>query len=260
MKIWMSKQTNRRNLFAAHTIAGMLGILLLAALLIAGTAALVLASEEYKEASALLLCLLVSAVLIFLACRLGRSRLRDAVIFFKDDEERLYVLDARQSVPYRRGFTGSIRSSMEIQQKLDGIKREAERKGTVPPEAVEILKVERIKEHAGSCSLVCRIRRDQGQAGKWTYHLIRGYEGEEELRYQLERKRTWTGAVLPEKNRNPLGIFLSLPAFVLFGLLGLGSHPALALLPQKLYFPCLAGTALSLYSLIYFLVRQRRGE
>ena len=118
MKIWMSKQTNRRNLFAAHTIAGMLGILLLAALLIAGTAALVLASEEYKEASALLLCLLVSAVLIFLACRLGRSRLRDAVIFFKDDEDRLYVLDARQCVPYRRGFTGSIRSSMEIQQRI----------------------------------------------------------------------------------------------------------------------------------------------
>ena len=260
MKVWMSHRTQQKNHIAVQMLSGLFGILALAFLLILGTAGLILLTDEYREAAAFILCLFITSVVIFLAFRLGRSQHRDATIFCRDDEDRLYVLDVRQWSRYRRGLTGSIQTFVEIEKNLEAIKNEVEKANIVPPGAVEILKVESIKEHPGSYSLVCWIRNSQEKTGKWTYHLVRGYEDEEELRYLLERKRTWNNAVELKESRNPVCIFLSLAALVIFGMLCLGSHPYFGILSQVLYFPCLGGAMFSLSSMIYFIIKYRRGE
>ena len=83
---------------------------------------------------------------------------------------------------------------------------------------------------------------------------------EELLLRQLERRKIWAGALELAENRNPRFILLSALACAGFSALCVLSHPALARLPQEIYFPCLGAAFLSLGCLVYFVIRQRRGE
>ena len=55
-------------------------------------------------------------------------------------------------------------------------------------------------------------------------------------------------------------ILISALVCVSFGALCVLSHPAVAQLPQGLYFPCLGAAFAALCVLVYLVVRQRRGE
>ena len=83
---------------------------------------------------------------------------------------------------------------------------------------------------------------------------------EELLLRQLERRKSWAGALELAENRNPRFILLSALACAGFSALCVLSHPALARLPREIYFPCLGAAFLSLGCLVYFVIRQRRGE
>ena len=90
--------------------------------------------------------------------------------------------------------------------------------------------------------------------------LTHTQEDEELLLRQLERRKSWAGALEAAENRNPFRILASALALLLFAALCVLSHPALGLLPQAIYFPCLGAAFLSLYALVWFILRQRLGE
>ena len=136
----------------------------------------------------------------------------------------------------------------------------AMRRPYLPAGADEVRKVERIKENGSHYVLSCQVRRPDGRMGKKTYFLIKGCRDEELLLRQLERRKIWAGALELAENRNPRFILLSALACAGFSALCVLSHPALARLPQEIYFPCLGAAFLSLGCLVYFVIRQRRGE
>ena len=68
------------------------------------------------------------------------------------------------------------------------------------------------------------------------------------------------GSLELAENRKPLYILLSLLACSGFSLLCALSHPAVALLPQSVYFPCLGAAFAALCCTVWFVIRQLRGE
>ncbi len=61
----------------------------------------------------------------------GRSAGRDALIFFQIENNRMFVLDVRSMVRYRRGLAGYIGTAAEVQKYLAVIRKEMV-KGRVP--------------------------------------------------------------------------------------------------------------------------------
>lgn len=254
----MSPQTDGKNRFAIRMIVGIIGIVILAIILVLGVTVLTIYTDEYKEMVSLISCILSVALLIFLSVRLGRSFQRDAMIFCKDGEDRLFVMDARQAVQYRRGIFGYIGMMGDIQKRLEVLKQQIERENALPIGAVEIQKVDGIQEHSNCYALTCQVRYQNGRTGKRTYILIKGYEYEGELLRLLERKQLFE--VELKENRNPFFILLSLSIMIIFLLLCVLSHPYNAQLDESFYFPCLGIASAALCSMIYFIIKNRRGE
>lgn len=259
MKIWMPPQ-KAKNRFAVHTLAGISAILALAFLMIAVSALLTISAGENGKVLSLFLCLLTTAVIVLLALQLGRILRREATLFCQDDSGRLYVLDVRRLVRYQRGFIGMIQTSSEVQKLIPAVRRQIEQEGMAPTAASEILGVERITERSGSYSVVCRVHHPNGHTGRYTCVLVKGYEQEDLLLYMLERKRLWRSSIEPKKNRNFIGILISLIFMILCSAVCIFSHPNVGVLPRSVYFPCLGIDMAAVYSMIYFIVRHRRGE
>ena len=93
-----------------------------------------------------------------------------------------------------------------------------------------------------------------------TYLLVKGYEDETALRHELMRRESWETALEPKENRNPFFLFLSGLFFCFFVAGCLLSHPAFQQWPQALYYPFLLAAFVAFFFIIYFLIRQRRGE
>lgn len=258
MRVWMSPQTNGKNRFMMRTVSGAIGIIVLGGILIFGTAALTIYADEYKEIVSLFSCILSVALLIFLSVRLGRSSQRDTMIFCKDDEDRLFVIDARQAVQYGRGIIGYIGMMRDIQKRLEVLKQQIERENALPTGATEIRKVNGIQDHSNYYALTCQVRYQNGCTGKRTYILVKGYEYEGELLRLLERKQLFRAEL--EENRNPSFIFLSLFVIIICVSLCVLSHPYNGQLEETFYFPCLGIASVALCSMIYFIIRNRRGE
>ena len=106
---------------------------------------------------------------------------------------------------------------------------------------------------------MCRVLYRNGNRGRRTYILAKGYEDEEELLQRLELKMPLDGAQNPPA-RLPIYAVLCAVALALCIVLCLFSHPALALLPQAIYFPALALAMALLYALVWLLMKWRRGE
>ena len=66
------------------------------------------------EQSLLAGCLLASALGIWLAARTGNRAMRNAMLFFRDEEDHLYVQDIRQLAGYRRGILGYAQMEREM--------------------------------------------------------------------------------------------------------------------------------------------------
>ena len=90
----------------------------------------------------------------------------------------------------------------------------------LPAGADEIRKVERIRENRSHYALVCQVRHPNRRMVRRTYFLVKGLEDQELLLHQLERRKSW----------------------------------------ENIYFPCLGLAFSALCVLVYFAVRQRRGE
>lgn len=259
-RVWMSLQTKEKNHYVIRLIAGIAGIILLAFLLVFLCARIMIELDEYKEIVSLLMCIGVTGLIISFSVWLGRTLQRDAMIFYEDPTGRLYVSDVRQYIGYRRGIIGAVQMALLTQRELAGLKKQVERQGFCSDGMTEILKVDVMKEHSGSYSLVCRVKYGEKRTGRRTYILGKGYDNESQLLYVLERKKKWENSVEIAKSRKPICIFLSFLVFCIFAVLCLFSHPYFAKLPQEMYFPSLGCAFAAFCCMIYFTVQYRRGE
>lgn len=253
MTVWMSKDTAKKSRYASRTLGGILGIAALMLLLCMAGVALVFRLDLPRGWASLAICLFVTALAVLLSTRLGRRSLQDATVFLLDDRDRLFALDARREAGYHSGALGGAETALDVQEVL----REFRETGALPGSAEEIRKVISLRENRRGYVLRCRVRLEDGSAGESTYFLIKGYEAEELLLRQLERRQ------LPEKERSRgvlTGLIASLVVLVSFLALCALSHPAVGRLSQSLYFPCLGAAFLSIFFVSYFAVRRHRGE
>lgn len=211
------------------------------------------------EQSLLAGCLLASALGIWLAARTGNRAMRNAMLFFRDEEDHLYVQDVRQLAGYRRGILGYAQMEREMGRRREEVLRQFEKSGVPPVGAAEILKVDSIREQGQGYALVCRVRYSHGAVGKYTCFLVKGEPYERELLWELERRRSWQGAELRE-DKGSIHILISLAVFLAVTGVCVMSHPAVALLPTVIYFPCLGLDFIAVCVLVYLIVKWRRGE
>lgn len=186
-KIWIAAGPGQKNRYALHTLGGVLGITALLMLVILGGTYLTLFLSLPKEGALLGLCLGAVVLGVVMAVGAGRRSLGDALVFFLTRDDRLFVLDARTIPAYRRGVWGFGSMALDTQKVLDQLAASP----TLPPQAREILKVEKLREEETFCRLTCLIRRPDGGEGRWDYILPSGYPDEDLLRFQLERRRDW---------------------------------------------------------------------
>ena len=255
LHIWMSPGDTKKSRYGVRTLGGVIGITALALLLVAGGTVLGLAMGWPAELLSVVLCLGATALAVLLAARVGRRSLQDATIFFLMEGDRLFVVDARRLVSPGRGLLSQAAAAMEVQRFLDRMIQSPD----LPAGADEILKVERMRENRSHYVLSCQVRHPNGQVIRRTCFLIKGMEDQELLLRQLERRERWDSAL--EQKANPTPFFLLISALVCAGCAALCvlSHPAVARLPQDLYFPCLGAGFAALCCLVYFVIRHRRG-
>ena len=79
------------------------------------------------------------------------------------------------------------------------------------------------------------------------------------LRSEMERQLEWSCIPEETENRKPLYILLSVLAFCIFCLLCVLSHPAVAQLPQSLYFPCLGAAFATICCGLFLALRRHLG-
>lgn len=77
---------------------------------------------------------------------------------------------------------------------------------------------------------------------------------------EFERRKTWENTLEPAENRNILYILLSGLAFAVCVTICVMSHPAVARMPGEIYFPCMGASLIAFWFLLYFIIRQHRGE
>ena len=254
--IWMSPDTSQKSRYGLRTLGGVVGIVALALLLICGGTVLSLRMGWPMESVSLVLCLGVAVLSVFLAARLGRRAVRDATVFFLMKGDRLFAMDARRLVYHGRDVLSYAAAMIEVQ----GFLRKIAEEPYLPAGADEILKVERIRENRSHYALSCQVRHPDRRVVRRTYFLVKGMEGQELLLRQLERRERWENIWERKEDRRPLYILVSSLACGGFGTLCILSHPAVAQLPQSIYFPCLGAALAALSCTVWLVIRLRRGE
>lgn len=260
MKVWMSPGTKKSKHYAARLVAGIVGIILLAAVLLGGGVFLMFHFEELKLVISVALCLGVTALIIWLAFRVGRKSMQDVTFFVQDEQGRMFVIDARDYVREKRGIPGLIHMAADTQKQIEKIKDYVNKMYDLAMVAPQILFVESIKENGDAYVLLCRVRFPGNVEARRTYFLVKGYEQEQELLWALERQRYRENAWEVKEDKKPFWIFgnsLLLAAAVMVCVL---SHPAVGVLALNVYFPCLGIAFLLLTVLIYLIVKRHRGE
>ena len=117
MKIWESpdKGKNRYRGGAALKAAGIAVVMMALTVITVALSFFLSASFGISREQILMTgCILTVLFGVWLSVRLGNRVLRDAQIFFTDDDGRLYVLDARLFIQYRRGFPGFARMDRDL--------------------------------------------------------------------------------------------------------------------------------------------------
>lgn len=255
-KIWMSPNTARNSRYGLRTLGGVLGIALLMTALAVGGTLLGLGAGLPREVFSLLVVALVTALGVYLGLRLGRRSLGDAVVFYLTQDDRLYVLDVRTLTWVGASPASQAAWAMATQEQLRRLAGTA----TLPAEAREICRVTRLRERRGDWVVHCQCRVPGGGTAPHTCFVVKGYEDEDLLLRQLERRQTWQGGPDLPENRTPLYIALSGGVLAVLGVLCVLSHPAVGRLPAGMYFPCLGAALAAVFALVYFCVRQSRGE
>ena len=187
---------------------------------------------------------------------MGYRGMQDATIFFLTENDRLWVMDARGLSSHGDGFLGFAISSMETQAFL----RRQGKQPFLPKGADEILKVLSIKENRSHYAFRCQACHSDRHVVRRTYFLVKGIQDEQMLLQELERRKTWENVLEPAENRNPLYILLSGAAFIFCVILCILSHPSVARMSGEIYFPCMGASMVTFCFLLYFIIRQHRGE
>ena len=255
-QVWMSQNTRKKSRYGLRTMGGILGIVMLALVLILAGTQLRFYMGWPSELFSVILCLGVTALMVVLAVRLGWRSADDATVFFLTQEDQLFVLDARFLADYGIGFPSYVSTIRKTEKFLHKLANSPD----LPAQANEILRVEKIKENFTHYALVCQVRLPSQRVVRRTCFLAKRLENLQELLLQLERRESWQNSPELAQNRNPVYIFLSVLACGGFSALCVLSHPAVAQLPQGIYFPCLAAAFGTLCCGVWFAVRQHRGE
>lgn len=255
-QMWMSHDTGGQSRHGLRTLGGILEIVVLMLALICGGTVLGVSMGWPMKPFSLLLCAGATALTAVLAAGLGRRSVGDTTVFFLTEEDRLFVVDARDWIDHGGTIVSYGRGVMETQQLL----RSLARSSSLPSGADEILKVLVLRENASHYALTCQVLLRQRWESRRTYFLVKGMEDQEMLLRQLERREGQTGGPEEEENRKPVFFLVSVLICCGFGLLCVLSHPAVARLPQSIYFPCLGGAFGALCAAVCFGVRQRRGD
>lgn len=196
MRIWTSADPEEKKYYALRMVGGLTGILLLALLLIfAGVFAGFRMGWKMEEVS-LVLCVGITALCVCLAFRLGQQSLRARLIFCLDDEDRLFVVEAGKYIQAGSGLAGYISLAHRTQKELEKLtapngllEREMSRTESLTGQEPQIVSVERIRERERSYRVICHLKYPNQKEGKWTYSIVKGYEDEEGLMWELERRR-----------------------------------------------------------------------
>lgn len=258
-KVWMSPETEKKSHYGYRTVGGILGIVLLTTVLLVCGALLPLSlgmPQKWFKWFSTILGVSVTSLEIVLAARLGRRGMQDAVIFFLTENDRLWIMDARGMSYHGRGFLGFSLGAIETQEFL----RMQGEEPFLPEEADEILEVLNIKENHSHYALRCQSRYPNNRVVLHTYFLVKGIKDEEMLLKELERRRNRKNTLQPSENRKPLYILLSGLALAACVTLCVLSHSAVGIISGGFYYPCFGASYVSLFFLLYFIVRQRRGE
>lgn len=254
-KIWISPDTGKKSRYAWQVLGGILAIVTLMMLLIGGGVALSFQLGAVQKVFDFALCMGVTGLAVWLALRVGWRSVGQATVFFLAEDDKLYVVDARMLSDHGHGLMGYVAGAAQTQAFL----RRLSEKPFLPAEADEIAKVGRIRENRAYYAIRCWVRRPGRRAAKHTYFLVKGYEDEQALLHQLERRKN-REITQDTENRNGLFLFISTWLLIGFGILCVLSHPAFGKLPQGIYFPCLGAAFVAFYFFVYFLIRIRRGE
>lgn len=267
MKIWISENLKKKNLYAARVLLPVLGSLLLVICLITGSIFLGAYLDLPMEILSFAVCISATVLLIWTAVGNGRRSLRDSLVFCQDRNGDIYISDVRKYSAFRRGILGFVSMAFKTQKVLNNmlspggvlekyLSQERSLQGLEP----RILSVEKIRENRMTYSMICHVELPGNRLSRQTYVFSKGYDNEKELLHELELLTASSVHAEVHENRNPAYIILSTVVLILFVILCVCSHPAIALLPAGIYFPCLGAAFLTVFFLVWFAVRQHRGE
>lgn len=187
MKVWTPTENGGKNHYAGMAVLGVIGIVALAMLMSTALAVLSITLSMSKTL-VFLLYLLGTGVTVWLAFLLRRRLHREELLFCLDEQDRLFIIQAGMYMDYRRGIWGYSEMSMEIQKKIERVKKQMFIEHKVPAIAMQILKVERLKERTKGFSIVCHVYTGDGRAFRRKWTVSGKYEHEEELLWQFRRR------------------------------------------------------------------------
>ncbi|MGI6006649.1 MAG: hypothetical protein ACOX8E_04045 [Ruminococcus sp.] len=260
MKVWGKLETKGSSHYALRMTGRILCIVMLAAALVGGSVFLMFYFEERKEIISAAACVLITALLLCLALRAGRKSRQEASFFVQDDEGRMFFLDAGEYVKGGHGIAGFVKMAADTEKQIDRIKDYVNHKWDLSMVASQIISVENIKENSCDYALICRVCLPGGQNVRKTILMAKGYDREEELLLALEQRRYRERAWEVQENRTFFYVIFSGILFLSAVVLCIMSHPAVGILSRNIYFPCLGIAFLLFGVMMFFIVKQRRGE
>lgn len=213
----------------------------------------------------LLMVLGVTALVVALALALGRRSEADTMIYCRDDEGRLFAVDARSYVRQRAGGRNVMGAAVKTQRILANLTGGVLQKYMAQPQSLtgltpQILAVENLKPAAGGYALVCTVRMPGGAEARQSYFVSAGMEDADELLHELEKLRSLESRLEPRDTRHTGALVVSAAAALLLGAVCAASHPAVGLLDSALYFPCLGLAFAAVCVVVWFAVKRSRGE
>ena len=187
MKMWAAADPMQAKRYTAVHVAGILGIgaVTVTLSLLQGILYIWLGMTEMMS---LFFCLLTVALVLWLALLVRRYSRRNSLFFCLDEQDRLFAVDVLQMMRPRKGLVGYGEMALEVQRGIELLREQVLVQKTVPARAELILSVERLKEKEKDCVLVCRVQNVDGREYRRRWMIVRGYEEEEILLWQLRRR------------------------------------------------------------------------
>ena len=169
MKIWMSESTRKNDNYGLKFKLTIWGIAILIGVLTVSSTFLLLEIGVYSKWIWFVLFVIISSISITLAFKTGKYANRDALIFFKDSSNDLFVLDSRFAVRTTRHILSNMeRTGLFLKDLKNGLIPELELKR----HAQQILEVEKIKPRKDGFYLICQVKYSTNLVSKVSYFFV----------------------------------------------------------------------------------------